>query len=248
MSTVAASTLTGRPSVSPAAQRARSDRWFFGGVSLLQIAVIVWGFAPTYFLRGAEMPALSPLLRLHGGLFTAWLVLLLVQTSLVAAKRTPLHRRLGVAGGVLIVAMVIVGYLAGIDAARRGSALPGMTPLGFLIIPVLSILSFGVLAGAALLLRRRPDVHKRLMFLATAGALLGPGLGRIQALASLGPLGFLGIPDLFVLALIGYDVVSTGRVHRVSAIGLVFIVAIQAIQLTAANSAAWLAVAGFLVG
>lgn len=247
MSTVAVAGATGHSTLSPAARRARTDRWFFSGTALVQVILIVWGFTPSYFMRSTSgLAPLSGLLQVHGALFTTWLVLLLVQTSLVAAKRTPVHRRLGIGGGVLAAAMVVVGYVAAVDAARRGSTLPGMTPLAFLIIPILGILLFGVLVGAALMLRRRPDYHKRAMLLATTGGLMGAGVARIPALAPLGPIGFLGVPDLFAVALAGYDLVTLGRIHPVTLAGTALIVAVQAIQLTSANSGIWLAIASWL--
>jgi hypothetical protein len=247
MSTVAAAGLGERPALSPAARRAKNDRWFFSGTAIAQVVLVVWGFSPSYFLRAAsDQPPLSGLLHVHGALFSSWLLLLVVQTSLVAAKRTPVHRQLGVAGGALAAAMFVAGYLAAIDAAARGSALPGMTPQAFLIIPILGIVLFAVLVGAALALRRRPDYHKRLMMLATTGGLMGAGLARIPALAPYGPLGFLGVPVLFALMLVAYDAVTLRRVHPATLGGFAFILGFQALQLTAANSAAWLAIAGWL--
>lgn len=247
MSTVAVASVTAQPSLSPAARRARSDRWFFSGTALAQVALIVWGFSPSYFVRAASgVPPLSGLLHVHGALFSAWLVLLLTQTTLVAAKRTPVHRRLGVAGGILALAMLVAGYLAAIDAARRGSALPGMTPQAFLIIPMLGVAVFGGLVAAAFAMRVRPDYHKRLIMLATAGGLLGAGVARIPAFQPFGPLGFLGVPDLFVVALVGYDLVTLRRIHPATLAGGAVVVGAQILQLTSANSAAWLAIASWL--
>jgi hypothetical protein len=63
-------------------------------------------FAPTYFLRTPFRPAPPWLVHLHGAPFSAWILLLLVQTTLVAVKRTDLHRWPGVAGGVLAGSMI----------------------------------------------------------------------------------------------------------------------------------------------
>jgi hypothetical protein len=247
MSTAVTTGSVRRPTFTPAAQRARADRWFFSGTALLQVVLIVWGFAPTYFLRSAsDLPPLATLLQVHGALFSAWLVLLLVQVSLVAARRTPLHRRLGTAGGALAVSMFVVGWLAAVDAARRGSTIQSFTPQAFLIIPILGIVGFAVLVGAALLWRARPDYHKRLMMLATAGGLSGAGIARIPVLAPLGPVAFLGIPDLFAVALMVYDWVTLRRIHPATAFGTIFILVLEGLQLTAANSGPWLAFAHWL--
>ena len=70
-------------------------------------------------------PALPLLLHAHGLIFTSWIVLFVVQTRLIAGRRTPLHRRLGVVGGLLAVAMLVVGTMAAIASARRGFTPPG---------------------------------------------------------------------------------------------------------------------------
>lgn len=241
------STTAARPSLSPAARRARADRWFFSGTAIAQIGLVVWGFSPSYYLRPAsELVPLSPLLHVHGALFSLWLVLLLAQVSLVATRRTPVHRKLGVLGGVLALAMLIAGYVAAVDAARRGSALPGMAPLAFLIIPMLGIVIFGALVAAALAWRRVPDAHKRLMMLATTGGLVGAGVARIALFQPLGPVAFLGVPVLFALALVAYDLVTLRRVHAATIAGTLFILVIDAAQLTAANSTPWLTLAAWL--
>ena len=86
------------------------------------------GLRPSYCLKGVYgTPPLSPLRHLHGAVFTLWMVLFAVQTSLIAARRTTVHRRLGMAGVVLAATMVVVGTAVAIAAAksrapwRRGS-------------------------------------------------------------------------------------------------------------------------------
>jgi hypothetical protein len=76
-------------------------------------------------------------------------VLLLSQVTLVAAKRTHIHRRLGVGGGVLAAFMIVVGTITAIQAARRGVTPPGgPPPLVFLLIPLSDILMFSILVAA----------------------------------------------------------------------------------------------------
>jgi hypothetical protein len=71
-------------------------------MAIVAALTVFVGFAPTYFLKALfGAPSLSPLLHVHGLLFTSWIVLLAAQTALVAGRRTDVHRRLGLAGGVL---------------------------------------------------------------------------------------------------------------------------------------------------
>jgi hypothetical protein len=65
------------------------------------------------------------LVTAHGALAGAWLLFFLVQTTLVATRRTAIHRRLGVAGPLIAFAMIAVGSMTVIDLARRGYDLSG---------------------------------------------------------------------------------------------------------------------------
>jgi len=231
---------------SPAARRWRRDRWFFSGMAVLAAAVIFAGFSRTYYLRGVfGRPELSPLLHVHGALFSSWIVLLVAQATLVAARRTDLHRRLGVAGGALAVAMTVMALVVSIDGARRGAALPGTDVLVFLAVPLATVIVFPALVGSALLLRRQPDAHKRLMLIATT-ELLSAGVGRLPGITS--ALGFFGFTDLFVVALWAYDFLTRGRVHPAALWGGLFLIASQVLRLAISGTDAWLRFATWITG
>jgi hypothetical protein len=88
-------------------------------------AAVLWGFAPTFFLRPfITTRDLSALLLVHGFVFTAWIALFIVQTILVARHRTDLHRVLGALGIVLAVTVVAIGIAVGMTGwgpARRAA-------------------------------------------------------------------------------------------------------------------------------
>src|SRR5262245_21522202 len=68
---------------------ARYDRQFYMGIAVLAALTVFVGFAPTFFLRSSYQTTPLPLhLQVHGFLFTTWIVLFIVQTWLVAARRT----------------------------------------------------------------------------------------------------------------------------------------------------------------
>ncbi len=223
------------------------DRKFFSGMALASLLTVVAGFAPSYFLKGHfGGPTLSPLLHAHGALFTAWMVLFLVQSLLVAAKRTDLHRRLGFAAGLVAVAMPLLGAAVAIDAARRGvSPLGAPSPLVFLAIPLGDIVVFSTLVAAGFAFRRRSEIHKRLMLLATIG-LLTPAIARMPLISGGGPLVYFGLTDLFVAACLVYDRVTLGRFSRAFLWGGLFLVVSQPLRLAIALTPAWHAFAGWL--
>jgi hypothetical protein len=164
-------------------------------------AVIFAGFARTYYLRFLfDAPPLTVAAHLHGLVATAWVVLYVVQTRLIAAHRVEVHRRLGIVTACLGFVMAGQGLLLGVAAAAAGHAPPGRDPLEFLSVPITTSTVFSAFMSAALLLRRKREWHKRLMFLA-ALVLLVPAIGRFDFLV-MQPLGLpralLGLITLIV--------------------------------------------------
>jgi hypothetical protein len=231
-----------------AAKERQRDRWFFTGMAMAIVLTIFAGFAPSYYLKRVfGAPPISTFLHLHGILFTGWILLFLTQTSLVAAGRTDVHRRLGVVGGLLAVLMSVIGVLAAVGAARRGFTPPGgPPPLVFLAIPFGDIAVFASLVGAALYLRRRSQTHKRLMLLGTI-ALLTPALARMPFIGAGGPLAFFGATDLFVVACVTYDRVAHGRVHPAFLWGGLFFILSQPLRLAIGGTGAWRAFAEWVI-
>jgi hypothetical protein len=232
----------------PAIYRRRRERWFYISMSIAAVITVFAGFAPTYYLRPYFNTApLMPLLHLHGLVFTSWLALFLIQTTLVAAHRTDIHRRLGILGGVIAALMIVIGPTTAVIRASQGATpVPGISPLSFLVVPLGDMFVFALLVGAGFYYRRRPDVHKRLMLLATV-SILAAAIARLPfAIMQAGPPAFFGLTDVFVLACIVYDLITLKRVHRATALAALLIIASQPLRLMLAGTHAWLAFAGWL--
>lgn len=226
----------------------RRDRLFYTGMSLASLVAVFIGFAPTYYLRTYyQTTSLTPLVHLHGIVFTSWFLLFATQTTLVARRRVDLHRRLGVAGGVLAGLMVIVGLTAAIAFARRNYVPGNNEALTFLTLPFGDIVVFIGLVGAGLCYRRRTETHKRLMLLATL-SILDAAVARwpISILAT-SSWAFFAVTDLFVLAGPVYDVWSRKRVHPAYVWGPLFVIASQPLRMALANTSIWLDFATLLV-
>jgi hypothetical protein len=241
MATVAATSRVER-----APSRGAYDRAFYSGMAIAMAAAVFAGFAPTFYLRawfGAPptvtgATTLSPLAQLHGALFTGWVLLFIVQTTLVASHRTRVHQRLGIAGGVLAAAMVVVGVSTAIAAAKRGAAPPGADALAFLSVPLVDMVLFAAFVGAALWNRRRPDTHKRLMLLAYI-SIIAAAVARFPGLLPYGPLAFFGLAFVFLLVAIVYDLRSRRRVHPTYAWGGALLVLSVPLRLMMSGTEAW---------
>ena len=223
---------------------------FFAAMSAVILAIVLSGFAPTLYLRPVFKPLPIPgYLYLHGIVLTSWFVWFTMQTFLIQSRRTALHRRLGVAGAVLVVAVPFAGLLAtsqvvgrvvalGIDlngdASVFGIGVSGPI-VQFLAGVVWSNLSsavtFAVLGWAGILLRRRAAAHKRLLVIATV-SILGPALARLARLPFFGgEQGPFTVSVLLALlaAVVIHDVVTMRKLHPATTAGISFAIAVSVI-------------------
>ncbi|HET7133425.1 MAG TPA: hypothetical protein VFJ95_14325 [Gammaproteobacteria bacterium] len=237
------------PLAARGAESRRRERLFFSGMSIALAIMVFAGFAPTFYLHGPlhSTFVLSSALKWHGAAFTTWMLLLVAQTSLVAANRTDLHRRLGVAGAVLAVIMIVLGAYVAVSRTAAGltTTPPGMSPYALLAVPLMTIVVFPVLVGAALWYRKRTDFHKRLMIIATL-ELVTAAVARLPGMQAAGPPAFFGGVDLFLVAIVIYDLATLKRVHPATLWGGLVLVLSQPLRLVIGLSAPWFAFAAWL--
>jgi hypothetical protein len=223
------------------------DRPFFLTAAVVAALVAFAGFARTYYLKGLfGAPEVSSLLHVHGVVMTLWVLLFVTQVGLVRADRTDLHRRLGVAGAILALAVVALGAVTAIDAARRGAP-AGPPPLVFLAITLSVLVVFAILVVAGLVLRKRSDYHKRLMTLATL-TVIQPAISRlaIDATGIFHPLLFFGITIVMLVAFIAWDWARNRRLHPAFAWGMLFFLVSLPVRFVIAGSGPWQDVARWL--
>ena len=184
-------------------------------MSLLLLATVLVGFAYTYFLAGIFRALLpSRIIHVHAVLFSAWILLLITQASLVSVGRVDIHRSLGIAGFGLACLMVVVGTLAANNLLARGGSPPGLDPKTFYAVPVGHMLLFAVLIFSAFRARFNPSAHKRLILIATI-VLTDAATARwpVNVITSRPYLGGI-FQYAFVLLIVLYDLWRTRRVHR----------------------------------
>lgn len=218
----------------------RYDHFFFSGMALLVLATVFLGFAHTYYLAGVfQAPLPSRIIHIHGAIFSCWILLLIAQTSLVAAGRVDIHRRLGIAGFLLACLMVVVGVLAATNSLARSSAPPGIDPKTFYIIPITDVLIFAVLVFSAFRARFNPAAHKRIILIATTGLMIAAVARWPFAMVHKKPLQATLVTYGFLLLLMAYDWWSTRKVHRATIWASVFLIVVQQVRFPIGQTAAW---------
>jgi hypothetical protein len=222
------------------------DRVFFSCMIAFAFVTAVIGFWPTYFGAGmTRAPLPSRLVHVHGAVFTLWLVLLVVQSALISAKRVRLHKTLGIAGFILAAVMVVLGTWAGIAAMRRGATVPGIDARTFMVLPLGDIFVFAVLAACAYFYRFKPALHKRYILFATI-MMLDAALGRVPYQHH--PGARLASTAFLLLAPIVYDIVSLRRVPVATWASMLMIVLVAAFRFEVAQTALWFRFADWLKG
>jgi len=243
-------TVVARPSSSPRllidVPGCRYDHLFFSAMALMMLGTVFVGFAHSYYLAGvfgAPLPSL--IIHLHGAAFSCWILLLVTQTSLVAAGRVTIHRRLGIVGFVLACFMVIVGVLAATDSLGRGTGPTGLDAKFFYVIPMTDMLIFATLIFFAFRARSNPAAHKRLILVATTALLIAAIARWPYTMVHRKPMMAALASYVFLLILIAYDLWSTRKVHRATIWAGAFLIFVQQIRIPIGKTAAWHAFASW---
>ena len=217
------------------------DRQFFSAIAVLLAVVVAIGFAPTYYMAGGFLaPLPSRVVHIHAAVFTAWMILLIVQTGLVSARRVGWHRRLGMAGFLLAVAMVVMVVLTAAGLADRVKGERSMElVLGLLAFTFTDAFDFAILAGFAYWLRRNAAAHKRLIMIATV-ALTRAAFFRWHV-----PILYRQMYPAYaatyvlLLLLVAYDLWSLHKLHRATLWGSLFLISMGQLTRVVAPSATW---------
>ena len=204
------------------------------------------GFSRRYLLPLAAGSFHAPaIVHLHGIVTFTWVAFLIVQTTLVATGRTAFHRGLGMAGIALGTLLVLTASEVAILQLARELKEGGPSPREFvatlLSLPLLvtGLLGFGIAHVA------RPEVHKRLMMLASF-VVLTPALARIiqliePSLSRLVRNDIAGLAsDVLILAAVVYDASTRGKSHPAYLIGGAYVLLVQLATLSIRSTGAWL--------
>jgi hypothetical protein len=227
------------------AGRPEPRNWLFLATAILLAVVTFAGFAPSYWMPMVSGRLdLHPIMHVHGALFFLWALFLVLQSALIEANGVAAHRQLGLLGIALASAMLFSGVLAQILQVQlqlggpRPEVVRNVTALG-----LSAMLMFAVFVGAAILNIRRPDLHRRLMVLASF-AIIGAAVVRLMRFVpdtTQPQRGLLGaaLVDLMLLIVIAVDRRATGRLHPVWVAGGGFLLANQIVRELLAQTPSW---------
>jgi hypothetical protein len=233
-----------------AARRAGFRSSFHLVLALLMAGAVVYGFSRTIDDNLIHPRIARPLLLyVHAVVFGAWISIYVLQTALIRTGGVRLHRRLGLAWLCIGAAIPFLGVSTAI-VMRRFDIIHFHRTLQFLAIPLWDMVAFTSCFVLGALWRKRPEFHRRLMFLATC-TLIDAGLNRFPLPDVWSNAGwFYFAIDSLVLIAIARDLRVQHRVHPVFAIGMPLIVVGQVVTWTLWQHppAAWIGFCRILVG
>lgn len=200
---------------------------FFTTLGLIMLALAIAGFWPQYFsVVVGHSPAATAqfwLIHLHAAIFTCWLLFYISQAALVLTGRTRTHLKVGpwLAGygfGLTALGLYAAGNLAVRFGERIGDPDEGAA---FVFFPVIDMVFFGGFLAAAVVYRKRLDLHKRAMLLATYSiATVGGGrfVERVFGLHDVWLWQPLMLAPLLLVA--SYDVLVCRKLYPIIALGV----------------------------
>lgn len=230
---------------------------FHFGMTLVMAFFVFAGFGMTYWFpmaTGTLRPA-PPVVHVHGVVFSAWMVLLVVQSALVNARNVALHRSLGLFGIALATAVLFMGATITL-LGLRGSVSRGSPSADFadaMYLSFMAIAGFGLLFTLAIRQVKRPEIHRQLILFSVL-PLMPPGVNRFYMV----PFQLPAIPvlplyltlDALAIAILAYEWRRKGAIGAYSLVGAGWLVLQQSLHVPVAGSA-WFAdfctvVAGFV--
>lgn len=208
---------------------------FYLWMILLMAFFVFGGFGMTYWypMASGSFPPAPPVVHLHGLVYSAWMILLVVQPLLVQVRNVALHRSLGTFGIALATAVMFMGALITLLGAANNRENPGGSYYDGMYLGIMAVTGFGFLFTLAIRNVRRPEIHKRLILLAML-PILPPGIHRLYMV----PLGLTSFPvlpmyltlDALALAIIIHEWRSTARISPYTLVGVAWILLQQVLH------------------
>jgi hypothetical protein len=187
---------------------------------MLGLFAVLVGFAKTFIVPASEGNFSAPtIVYIHGAFAFGWIVLFVIQTSLINLKKYRIHMLLGIVGVFIAIGtaltMVPVGMYAANKELKQGW---GETAIAGIVGVVTSAIMFFTIVLAGILNRHKPATHKRLMLLATI-VVLWPAWFRFRHYFPSVPRPDIWfavvLADSLILVSCIWDRLRNGKVHPV---------------------------------
>lgn len=187
---------------------------YFPVVSGLLLAFALVAFSDNLFTDVRQPSNFDPKFVVHGLFWLAWLTIFTVQANLARFGNLRLHRRLGVAAMLTAVGVISSTLWVFVAVWKGWTAMTPEVKANRIFLPC-----FALCVWLAWRNRRRPDWHKRLLYVGTLFVQL-PVLDRAAGHFPVPWEAFmLVVWNGFFLSLFAYDRLVDRRIHPVTRAG-----------------------------
>lgn len=217
---------------------------FFLCIAIVGLLAVLIGFAKTFIIPVSNGSFKAPTeIHIHGAFAFSWVVLFLIQTSLIHFRKYRFHQLLGILGFFISVGVMITIISAEMNVVKRElSRGVGETAYSTLIGSVTSALTFFLLVLVGILKRNNSESHKRFMLLATI-VVLWPAWFRFRHYFPSVPRPDIWFAIVLADSLIVFswlwDRIKNGRVDPVLKYAGLFIILEHIFEVLAFGSVAW---------
>ena len=226
------------------------ENYFYFLMTLLIFGIVVYGFSHTVDQNLFHPAVPRPfILYVHAAVFSGWLVLFVLQSSLVRSHHVRWHRRVGLFGAGVGALIPVLGVATAIAMGRFNLYQlhqPGAA--AFLIIPLWDMATFAPAFALAVYWRKKPEFHRRLILIASC-ALTAASFGRFPP-NILPRIGFYAGVDFLILLGVVRDLIVNRSIHQVYCYALPAIILGQVVVMYVATvePALWMRIAHAMLG
>ena len=220
-------------------------------IGAIGLAAVLVGFSKTFIIPVSNAAFHAPLIiYIHGFFALSWIVLFLCQSYLIKVENWSLHLTMGMFGLLIAVGVAVTIPFAGAYQVEKDLAQGlGDSAVSAILGTFTAALMFISLVLAGLYYRKDPDVHKRLMLLATI-TVLWPAWFRFRHFFPSVPnpeIWFaLVLADSLIIVASIWDKIATGRIHPSLLYVGSFVIFEQTLEALAFDSEPWRATAKLL--
>lgn len=201
------------------------DKYFYFAMSLLVAAIVVWGFSHSINANLFHPAIPRPfLLWIHGAAFSSWVAFYIFQSALIRTHNVKWHRFFGWFGVGLAAAMVVLGFTTAIIMGHFDAVQLHQPDPAFLSVPFGDMVIFPVCVALAIYWRKKPELHRRMLFIATCSLLDAP-FGRIDYIFD-HRLFYVCLDSVILLGVVR-DLVVNRRIHTVYRVALPLMIVFQ---------------------
>ena len=147
-------------------------QYYFSLATALLLFLSIWGFSDNLFWKIDQPSNSDPKFIAHGLFCLMWMLILFIQAHLVRTRKLALHRKVGMTGFFVAIGVTVTTAYVFWTVRKPWEEMSNLVQANRLLLA-----GFSVLVLFGFLHRKRPDWHKRHVFLASL-YMLEPVLSR----------------------------------------------------------------------